>query len=339
MKKISIMTDDKIIREKVVDIVSKMGADFVITGISANISSAVLDIMKNKPNCIIFAINDFNKSMKFFDAQNIIVIRTDRMADPTLIKGERINENEINIKLEKILREKVKDNKEEELEKERIEKIKKEITARKAETKNQYVENEADARNRKSKKIDLVVIGISTGGPYALKEVIPFIKEDISVPIVIVQHMPAGFTKDLAKGLNMASKIEVVEANTENLKKGVAYVLPGGRNTGIVSNGGNLSFKPFHEKYGFYTPSVDYMLESLAEIKQTNPLVIIMTGMGNDGTQGVKKLRSECKGFFITQSKESCVVYGMPRVVDESGYSDLSGINVTDIASEINKRV
>ncbi len=190
------------------------------------------------------------------------------------------------------------------------------------------------------KKTDIVIIGVSTGGPNALKKVIPKLKENVSVPLIVVQHMPPGFTAELAKSLNMMSKLKVKEAEKgETLEKGNVYVSPGGKNIGVKKIGSSLKVDFYDEKYGFYTPSVDYTIETVNKLENINPLIVIMTGMGKDGLDGIRNMKKNDKGFVITQSKETCVVYGMPKSVDELDFSDLRGVNLDDIANEINKRV
>ena len=190
-------------------------------------------------------------------------------------------------------------------------------------------------------KIDLVAIGISTGGPYALTKVIPALPADIGVPILIVQHMPAFMTAILAENLDKKSLLRVLEAKDgDEIEPNTVYIAPGGRHMAVVrkrsATGGTAHRRiRIHDgaPVNSCRPSVDVLLESLAEIREGGVLAIIMTGMGNDGVEGVKRLKlGSCR--CISQNEESCVVYGMPRMVDEAGLSDES-VHLDGIAERI----
>lgn len=170
----------------------------------------------------------------------------------------------------------------------------------------------------------LVAIGTSTGGPRALQYVLPYLPGDIDAGIVIVQHMPPGFTKSLAERLNQLSEITVKEAeNGERILKGWAYIAPGDRHLLVKQKGSDyyieLSDGP---KKGAHKPAVDVMLTSITAIKIPHVIGVIMTGMGADGRDGFKDLRSARKCHVIAQNEDSCVVYGMPKSVVEAGMAD-----------------
>lgn len=170
----------------------------------------------------------------------------------------------------------------------------------------------------------LVAIGTSTGGPRALQYVLPYLPGDIDAGIVIVQHMPPGFTKSLAERLNQLSEITVKEAeNGERILKGWAYIAPGDRHLLVKQKGSDyyieLSDGP---KKGAHKPAVDVMLTSITAIKISHVIGVIMTGMGADGRDGFKDLRSARKCHVIAQNEDSCVVYGMPKSVVEAGMAD-----------------
>jgi two-component system chemotaxis response regulator CheB len=169
------------------------------------------------------------------------------------------------------------------------------------------------ARKRPAgKEIDVVGIGISTGGPAALQEVFSNLPEGLPFPILIVQHMPPLFTKSLANRLNSLSPVTVKEAeDKETLQKGYAYVAPGGMQM-TVDRFGRIVVST--EPNTLFKPSADVMFKSLAEVFGSATVGIIMTGMGNDGTEGLR-LVSEKGGYVIAQSTESCVVAGMPSSV------------------------
>ncbi len=170
-----------------------------------------------------------------------------------------------------------------------------------------------------------IALGISTGGPFSLQKVIPKISGKLKVPIFIVQHMPPKFTKSLAERLNTLSQVEVKEAeNNELVRKGVIYIAQGGYHMLVErSVGGNEVIKISSEPSSMlHCPSVDVMVESVVDTYGKDVLGIIMTGMGKDGFEGIKKLK-KIGGHTIAQDEESCVVYGMPRAIVEGGVADI----------------
>jgi two-component system, chemotaxis family, protein-glutamate methylesterase/glutaminase len=175
-----------------------------------------------------------------------------------------------------------------------------------------------------SGKIDLIAIGISTGGPQALACLIPQLPEDLPVPVVIVLHMPIGYTKMYAERLNKLSAIAVKEVEDGDLiTAGMVFLAQAGKHLTFrrQANGAilaHLTSRPFDT---LHRPSVDVMFCSAAEVYQDRVLGIIMTGMGEDGKEGSAWLKA--KGSFVyTEAESSCVVYGMPRSVVEAGLSD-----------------
>ena len=172
---------------------------------------------------------------------------------------------------------------------------------------------------------DVVGIGVSTGGPNALGELIPALPEDLGVPVLIVQHMPPQFTASLAEHLNRTSKLPVREAvEGEALLPGRVYLAPGGRHMVIrrLASGDKLIIGlNENPPENSCRPSVDVLFRSMAANYDGNILAVIMTGMGADGCEGVRALkRRGC--HCLTQSEDTCVVYGMPMAVDEAGLSD-----------------
>ncbi len=176
--------------------------------------------------------------------------------------------------------------------------------------------------------IEVIGIGISTGGPNALGELIPALPADLPVPILLVQHMPPGFTASLAEHLDKRSKIRVKEASEgEPLKPGCIYIAPGGQHMVVRARTGDdgerhrfigLNLNPPEHSC---RPSVDVLFRSLATQYDHRVLAVVMTGMGSDGCDGVRTLkRKGCHA--LTQSEDSCVIYGMPMAVDEAGLSD-----------------
>lgn len=169
----------------------------------------------------------------------------------------------------------------------------------------------------------IVVIGISTGGPQALKQLIPALPADCRVPIAIVLHMPLGYTELYARKLNEMSKLPVVEAQeAQDVVGGRVYLAPAGRHLTVCRDGDrivtHLDVRPLDTAH---RPSVDALFQSAAEVYGARALGIVMTGMGNDGLQGAAWIKAR-GGCILTEAEESCVVYGMPRSVVEAGLSD-----------------
>jgi two-component system, chemotaxis family, protein-glutamate methylesterase/glutaminase len=161
----------------------------------------------------------------------------------------------------------------------------------------------------------LVLIGTSTGGPRALQEVITKLPSDIQAPILIVQHMPAGFTKSLANRLNTLSAVNVKEAEAdEPLENGTAYIAPGGFHMRLSQKFGKIMLTLDREPpAGGHRPAVNVLFSSAAMIKDYHKIAVIMTGMGSDGTQGLIELKEAGEVTAIAESEESCIVYGMPK--------------------------
>lgn len=174
--------------------------------------------------------------------------------------------------------------------------------------------------------VDLVVIGISTGGPQALKRLIPQLPEDFPVPVVMVMHMPVGYTEMYAAKLNELAQLEVREAaEGDELKRGRVFLAQAGRHLTLKRDDSGAVFthldaRPFDS---LHRPSVDELFKSAAEVYGKRVLGVVMTGMGSDGKQGAAWIKSQ-GGLIFTEAESSCVVYGMPSVVVEAGLSDKS---------------
>ena len=169
----------------------------------------------------------------------------------------------------------------------------------------------------------LVAIGTSTGGPQALQAVITRLPGNLPCGVVIVQHMPAGFTKSLADRLDSISAISVKEAeNDEIIKDGQVYIAPGNYHMRVVPSGvGTRKIVLSQEApVGNHRPAVNVLFDSVAQFKK-DLVSVIMTGMGSDGCEGMKKIKAN-GGYCIAQDENSCVVYGMPKAVVEAGLSD-----------------
>ena len=181
-------------------------------------------------------------------------------------------------------------------------------------------------------KFHAVVLGISTGGPQALLNIIPQLPERFPLGVGIVQHMPPHFTRTLAERLNSISKVHVKEAeHGEAFEPGKVLIAPGGKQMAFSNNGSRVTIEISDGPADIlYRPSVNIMMTSAATAFQGPLLGIIMTGMGKDGVEGLKHIRSK-GGYVIGQDEESCVVYGMPRAAHEVGLVD-SMLSLDNIA-------
>ncbi|MBO4395871.1 MAG: chemotaxis-specific protein-glutamate methyltransferase CheB [Eubacterium sp.] len=171
----------------------------------------------------------------------------------------------------------------------------------------------------------LVVIASSTGGPKALQSVVPFFPANFPYPVVIVQHMPAGFTNSLAQRLDEMSQIRVKEAaDGEELKPGVVYIAMGGKQCELVqkANGSYCFSENDKPPRGGLRPCADIFFESLVDTTFESIICGVLTGMGSDGCKGISLIREMHNVSCVAQNKETCVVYGMPRAVAESGIAD-----------------
>lgn len=178
-----------------------------------------------------------------------------------------------------------------------------------------------DKRVRPLKKQDkIVVIGSSTGGPRALNTVVPMLTADIPAAFVIIQHMPAGFTRSLSERLNTTSELYVKEAAPDDrLEAGKVLLAPGGFHT-VFDENEKVTLNQNPTVHGV-RPAVDVTLLSLAKLYGNRVVTAILTGMGSDGTNAAMLVHNS-GGWVISEAEETCVVYGMPRSVFEAGASD-----------------
>jgi two-component system chemotaxis response regulator CheB len=166
----------------------------------------------------------------------------------------------------------------------------------------------------------VVLIAISTGGPKALAALLPQLPSPLGLGTMIVQHMPAGFTTSLADRLDRASRLTVREAaGAEELDPGVALLAPGGRHLRMDDNGRTLLSDS--EPIGGLRPRADLTIEDVARRHRDRLLLVVMTGMGQDGLRGAEAVRRH-GGRVLAEAEETCTVYGMPRAVAEAGLVD-----------------
>ncbi|QYZ65062.1 MAG: hypothetical protein OI74_05190 [Gammaproteobacteria bacterium (ex Lamellibrachia satsuma)] len=171
--------------------------------------------------------------------------------------------------------------------------------------------------------VDMIAIGASTGGPVALQNILTRLPRNFPIPLVVAVHMPAAFTSAYADRLNTVCAIEVKEARDRDpLRPGRVLLAPGGRQM-IVEKGVSGSMVRVKDAHGgqIYHPSVDQLLESAARVFGAQALGVVLTGMGADGLEGARKLKSTGAKLW-SQDEASCVVYGMPRAVEKAGLVD-----------------
>ena len=189
-------------------------------------------------------------------------------------------------------------------------------------------------------KVDIVVLGISTGGPQALRYLMPQFAKDFPVPLVIVLHMPVGYTAPFAEKLAEISQLSLKEAYEGcPVMAQQALLAPAGRHLSFKRGAnGQVTIRLAHKPPGKpHKPSVDVMFQSAAETYGKRVLGVVMTGMGNDGTEGAAWIKAQ-GGMILTESEDSCIIYGMPRCVVESGLSDKE-VALVSMVAEINKQL
>lgn len=186
----------------------------------------------------------------------------------------------------------------------------------------------------------IVAIASSTGGPSALQDFIPLLPPNLNAPVVLVQHMPAGFTQALAKRLDEVSPIKVCEARDgEQIFKSQVYLAPGGRHMKVVpfSAGYRIELSDEPPREGV-RPCANYMYESLIESSFDEIICVVLTGMGADGTAGIKNLKENKNVKVFVQSEESCVVFGMPKAAIKAGLAE-EGYSLKKLAEKVIENV
>ncbi len=200
-----------------------------------------------------------------------------------------------------------------------------------------YESNKSRVKTRQSKpvkskatrkridKFPIVAIGSSSGGPNALKEVLTAFPENFPGGLIIVQHMPAGFTKTLAKRLDKLSEIKIAEAKEgDKIKRGKALIAPGNYHLKIVD--GEVKLNQQDKKWGV-RPCVDYMMETTAQYYKARVIGVVLTGMGHDGGIGMRAIKDQ-GGYCIIQDKKSALVYGMPQsVIDQNAHHEIASLS------------
>ena len=186
------------------------------------------------------------------------------------------------------------------------------------------------------RNIEVVVIGASTGGPKALYKVITALPDNLGVPVLVVQHMPMGFTKAFADRLNLNSKLTVKEAQDGDLiEKNVVYIAPGGYHMEVGKDKKiHLNTEP---TIGGVRPAVDKLFISATAVYGSRMLSVVLTGMGRDGAQGTAAIKDN-GGFTMAEHESTCIIYGMPKAAFETGKVD-EIVPLENVTREINKAV
>ena len=209
-------------------------------------------------------------------------------------------------------------------EKELVNKLKAAISARMFSAKGNELNNAVRSNENSYKNtFDIVILGISTGGPSTLKKIIPYLPADLPVSFIIAQHMPLGLTQSLAENLNKISNIRVKEAKDGDIvSPGRILIAPSGYQTTLKQRQHGVTIKISEStKDELYRPSIDLLFSSAAKMFKAGVLGIIMTGMGSDGTEGAKEIKN-AGGSIIAEAEESCVIYGMPKSAVDAGVVD-----------------
>ncbi|NLK03147.1 MAG: chemotaxis protein CheB, partial [Clostridiales bacterium] len=187
----------------------------------------------------------------------------------------------------------------------------------------------------------LITIACSTGGPKALHSVIPNIPKNIDAGVIVIQHMPEGFTKSLADRLNSLSEIFVKEADDGDiLMKGRVYIAKGGKHLRVVKDkqGNHIIRISDEEPRRGLKPSADIMYESLLDSDYDEITCVVLTGMGSDGRDGILNLSNKKRVYVIAQDRKSSVVYGMPKMIKMTGLVDKE-VSLHEVSEAIIKYV
>lgn len=197
----------------------------------------------------------------------------------------------------------------------------------------------ATPRAATPRRYDAIVIGSSTGGPQALRSVIPFFSTGLDVPVLVVQHIPAQFTASLAERLDGMSWMRVIEATDGMpIEPGHVYLAPGGRHLGVARRDeGMVCVLDDSPRRRGCRPSVDHLLETASQAYEGRVLAAVLTGMGCDGLEGCRALK-QAGGGVMAQSADTCVVYGMPKAVVEAGLADET-VPIEKVAARLEERL
>jgi two-component system chemotaxis response regulator CheB len=184
-------------------------------------------------------------------------------------------------------------------------------------------------------RADVIVIATSTGGPPALQAIVPRLPKDLSSSVIIVQHMPAGFTRSLAERLDARSGLRVREAEQDQVvEPGIVLVAPAGIHMRVRRRGQLVKVELDEEpRSALHRPSADVLMASVARVYGSRVLGVVLTGMGSDGVEGLRSIR-EAGGRSLAESEDTCIIYGMPKAAVEAGVVERS-VPLHDMAEAI----
>lgn len=325
MEKIYVITTIKDINERFISSI-KDKKIFDMTVSFSRLNTEIEKIKKLDPKIILLDI-DMLKSKNDIDEKLFLTLKTSINKPIIILSSNNIENSKFTIRLlelgaiDVIIVDKIEDRN---IEKS-IQKITFAIDAKisdfKAIEKPKIISEKNIFKKKTQEKI--LIIGASTGGPQSLELIIKNIPKDFPLPILIVQHMPENFTSSFAKRLNELSYIDIKEAeDNEEIKKGTAYIAKGNYHMELclIDNKKIIRYNQKDRELGV-RPNINIMFKSVAKIYKDKVIGIILTGMGRDGTEGCKEIK-KYQGTVIVQSKESSIIFGMPKSVIESDYYD-----------------
>ncbi len=373
MQKVLIIDDSALMRRKACDIINA-DKDFQVSEMSMNIDDAYKRIKENSCDAVVIGMSArvdtvlFMQRLKSLKKKPNVVILTTSFSEDIEKAKESISlgaytyvirENRMNGMTDAVAtslmtalknaasgKPATSSNAQIQETAKRVEALGRQVTSSLENIAAKKVENQPIAQQKNDKPLRIkedtvVALACSTGGPQALQIMIPMLPADLPVPIVLVQHMPAGFTASLANRLNQTSAVSVKEAaEGDVLEAGCVYIAPGGKHMEIVKNKSgkrqvHISDEP---PVNSLKPCADIMYDSLCHMDYKEILCVVLTGMGADGTKGITSLKKHKKIYVISESQDTCVVYGMPRSVERAGLSD-KVVPINQIADAIVKKL
>lgn len=319
-----LVVDDSAVMRKTIGSIIDASSHFYVVGKARNGIDAIEKIKRLKPSIVMLDIK-----MPELDGLGALKIIMKEIPLPVVVMSNDPSDMVEALKLgavDYVIKSNlIKQNNAEEIEQlyKRLVVIVKDKLPKTIEEKEEIIPNkELKVRNLKK---DIIIIGSSTGGPAALQKIITKFPPNFPVPILLIQHMPAGFTKPLADRFQNLCQLKVKEAeDNETLEPGTIYIAPAGIQTLLLQNEVGkyvVKLKSNTNVETLYKPSIDVTLLSISKKAKERLLTIILTGMGDDGLRGCKETK-KFGGTIFAESEETCVVYGMPKVVFEEGLVD-----------------
>lgn len=344
-KKILVVDDSAFMRKVISDLINSM-AKFEVIGTAKNGKDAIEKIKELNPDVVTMdvempimdGITALEKIMKETPCPVLMLSSLTKEGADATIRSLELGAIDFITKPSSIFKVKTEDTKKELLEKLEIAanvKFKNTYTNFTKPIHREMIKSLSSSKRGKGNIDKIIAIGTSTGGPRALQSVIPNIPGDINASVLVVQHMPKGFTKSLADRLNGMSELTVKEAEDGDiLRAGMAYIAPGDKHLKLTKRVNDYIIKlDDSELVSGHRPSVDAMMYSIADLKINNVIGVIMTGMGSDGARGLELIKkNNC--HVIAQDEDSCVVFGMPKSTIERNVVD-KVVPLDKIANEI----